>query len=87
MGHVHHEECTDLLTDLAELFEINESGVGAGAGENQLRLVFTRQFGNLVIIDALGVAGDAVVDDLEVLARKVEPHAVRQMSAVGQVHR
>ncbi len=41
--------------------------------------------GHVVEVDAVVVLPHAVADDLEVLAGEVEPHAVREVPAVGEV--
>ena len=70
----------------AKRAEVDLARIGAGAGHDQLRPVLLRQPGHLVEVDPLGVAADAVADDVVQLAREVQPHAVGQVAAVGQVH-
>ena len=69
-----------------ELGEVDDARVGAGPGDDQLRLVLAGQFGDLRRSRCGGrVLADAVADDLEVLAGEVQLHAVRQVPAVGEV--
>src|SRR5205085_11155622 len=86
VGHVHHEQRTHLLAHLGEGRELDGPRVSAGPGDDQLRLVLPGQCGDLIEVDLLGVAANAVAGDLEVLAGEVEAHTVRQVAAVGQVH-
>ena len=45
-----------------------------------------RKAAHLVVVDALILLGDAVGEDVEVLAGQVHGGAVRQVAAVGEVH-
>jgi hypothetical protein len=87
VGHVHHEQRPDLAGDLGEAGKLDLPRVGAGPGDNQPRAVFAGQGGDLVVVDPLGVGPHAVANRLIELAREVQPHAVGQVPAVGQVHR
>ena len=40
VGHVHHQHRAHFIGDLAELGKVDGAGVGAGAGDDQFRLVF-----------------------------------------------
>ena len=62
------------------------AGIGTRPGDDQLRLVLAGQPRDRVEVDPVRVRRDAVADRLEVLAAKVELHAVRQVPAVGEVH-
>jgi len=46
--------------------------------------VFPGKLGDLIEVDALRVAADAVTHDLVEFARKVQPHTMRQMAAMRQ---
>jgi hypothetical protein len=81
--HIDHEERADFAAHVAEFREIDHPRISARPGQNQLRLVLARQLGDLIVIDPLCVARHAVMDDLEVFAREIEPHAVRQVAAVS----
>jgi hypothetical protein len=83
--HVDPEDRADFLGDLGEALEVDAQRVGRGAGDDDLRLVLTRQRFHLVVID-LFLLVEAVGDDVEPLARHVQRHAVRQVAAFGQAH-
>ena len=85
VGHVDHQLRAHFAGDLGEPAVRNLAGIRARAGDDQLRLVLPRQARDLVEVEQLVVAADAVVDELVEDARAVELHAVREMAAVGQV--
>ena len=85
VGHVDHQLRADFPGDLGEPAVRNLTGIRARAGDDQLRLVLPRQARDLVEVEQLVIAADAVVDELVEDARTVELHAVREMAAVGQV--
>ena len=83
--HVHHEQGARLVGDLPEAGEVQLARVGRPARDDQLRLVLLGQRLDLVVVDqAVGLA-HVVGHGVEDLARVVDPHAVRQVPAVGQV--
>ncbi len=47
--------------------------------------MFTGEAGNLIEIEAVGIAGDTVGDEVIEHAGDVQLHAVREMTAVGEV--
>ena len=53
VGHVDHQHGADLAGDLGELACVDLARVGAGAGDDQLRLVLAGQPGDLVEVDAV----------------------------------
>ena len=53
VGHVDHQLGADLAGDLGELVVRNLARIGAGAGDDQLRLVLAGQPGDLVEVDAV----------------------------------
>ena len=85
VGHVDQQLRADFAGDLGELAVRNLARIGAGPGDDQLRLVLAGQPGDLVEVDAVRVARHAVADEVVELARDVQLHAVRQVAAVGQV--
>ena len=58
----------DSVGDLAKAREVDRPAVGRGAADDQLRPVLERQALDLVVVDALGRAIDAVGDDVEIAA-------------------
>ena len=83
--HIHHEESTDILGDFGEPFEIDTQGISRCTGDDQFRLVLMRQLFHLVIVDFLFFV-QTVGNDVEPLARHVQCHAVRKMTAFGKRH-
>src|SRR5215210_1657007 len=86
VGHVGEEESPDLVGDLAEPLELQDARVGAGAGQDHLRLFAQCDLAQLIVVYKAVVA-DAVMDEVVGPPREVELRAVRQVPAVGQVHR
>ena len=68
MGHIHQKQRSDRIGDLAEALEIDDSRVGAGAGDDHLRLVLFRQPRHLVVVDALVFLAHSVGDHFVGLA-------------------
>ena len=60
--HVDEEDRADLAGDLGDPVEVDRPRIGAGAGQDQLRLVLAGQRGELVVVDPLGLGVDAVAD-------------------------
>ena len=83
--HVDHQVGIHQVGDPTELREVQLPGVGRPAGHDQLRPVLQREALDLGHVDPeirlVDVVGHHVVE----LAGEVEPHAVRQVPAVGQV--
>ena len=59
--HVAEEERADLVRDLAELPRLDGARIGAAAADDQLRAVLLRQLEDLVVVDDVRLARDAVV--------------------------
>ncbi len=53
VGHVDHQQCPDLVCDLRKPVVRNLPWVGAGAGDDQLRLVLAGKGGDLVKIEPM----------------------------------
>ena len=68
VGHVDHQVGADRIGDLTHALEVDEAGVGAGAGDDQLRTDLLCLFGNGVIVDPLGLTADAVGLGMVILA-------------------
>jgi hypothetical protein len=86
VGHVGHEQCPSLVGRLPEPGEVEHARISARAGDDQLRLVRARERDELVVVDAFVFPSHAVWHDIEEFAREVELMAVRQVSAVRQIH-
>ena len=85
MGHIDEQLGPHVAGDLGKFAVRNFARIRARSGDDHLGLVLAGQRGHLVEIDAVRVARDAVVDEVIEHAGDIEPHAVRQMAAVGQV--
>ncbi len=85
VGHVDEQFRADLAGDFREFWVWNFAGIGAGAGDDQLWLVFARKAGHLIEVDAVGVARHSVGHEVIQHAGDVQLHAVRQMPAMGQI--
>ena len=83
---VYHKICADFIGDLAQAGEIDDARISRSPRNDHFRLVFEGDLFEGVVVDALVRFGNAVRDDLEVLARNIDGRAVRKMPAVGKVH-
>ncbi len=86
MRHVDHQIGADLVGDRAKPGEIDDPGIGAAAGDDQLRLVLLGLALDLVEIDAGVLGAHAIADRVEPLARQIGRRAVRQVAAGRQRH-
>ena len=85
MGHVHHEDGTDVLGNLGKTLEVDAQAVGGGTGDDQLGLALMGLALHGVVVDFFLVV-QAVAHHVEPLAGHVQRHAVRQVAAFGQAH-
>ena len=86
VGDVHHHERAHLVADGADAREVEDARIGARARDDHLGLAFEGDALHLVVIDGLRLLGDAVGNDVEEGAREIDGRAVRQVSAVGEIH-
>ena len=86
MGHIHHQVGTHLIGDLPEFRKINEPGIGAGTGNDELRLIFQSGFPHGLVVNGLGLIVQAIGDHMEILSGDIHRAAVGQMAAVVQIH-
>src|ERR1700751_5264505 len=63
MRHVHEKESASILGDLCDTREIDNSGVRACSGYDHLRLMFSRQSLDFVVVDRLSIFGHTVGDE------------------------
>ena len=87
VGHVAHQQRVDLVRDPAELGRVDGARIGGAAADDQLRPVLLREREHLVVVDHLGLTGDAVVDDRVEPAGEVDLEAVREVAAVVEPQR
>src|SRR5579872_2660658 len=85
VSHIYEIECADFVGDLTHSGEINDAWIGAATTDDQLRTFLLRKLLEFVVVDGLGLFGDAVRNDLVRLAGKVEVMAVRKVPAMGQI--
>ena len=86
VGHVHHQVGVHRVGDGTETGEVENLGVGAATGHDQLGLVLLGQPFNFVVVDVLSFLVHAVGDEVVELAREVDSGAVGEVAAVGQFH-
>src|SRR5919199_4500505 len=86
VGHVCEEEGADLVCDLAEAVEVDDTRIGARAGEDHPWSLLKRDLAHLIVI-YIAVVADPVVDYLVGAAREVELHAVGEVASVREIHR
>ena len=86
MRHVDEEKSACVLRDFRDPREIDDSRVGACAGNDHLRLMFSRQPLDFVVVDRFGIFGHTVGDEFVGLARKIKGMAVRQVAAMRKIH-
>ena len=85
MRHVDHKIGADLVGDFAETAEIDDARIGRAAGDDHLGPVLFGEPFDLVHVDEMVLAADAIGHDLEPLARHVDRRAVGEMAAGGEV--
>jgi hypothetical protein len=86
VGHIDHQIGAHAVGDLAEAGKVDVAAVGAGAGQDQLRLLLLRHLGHVVVVDqAVGLA-HLVGHGPEPLAGLVGGRAVGQVAAGRQIH-
>ena len=83
---VRQQKCTVRMGDVRHAFEVDDTGIGRGPDRNQLRFFPRRHFGDFVVID-ITVFADTVVNDIVELSGEIHRGAVRQMTAVSEIHR
>ena len=71
VGHIYHEVGPHGVGDFPESPKIDGPRIGAGAGNDHFGPVFLSQLRHLLIVYGLGVASDAVGDNLKSLPEKL----------------
>ena len=85
MRHVDPQLGVDLVGDRPERLEVQDPRVSRPAGDDHLRTEFERLGPHRVHVDQMRRRVDAVEAGLVQLAGEVQLHAVRQVTAVGEV--
>lgn len=83
--HIDPQVRADLIGDLAEGREIQLPRVRRPSGDDHLRSGLPGDLAHLVHIDAVIFLGDAVGVHLVQLAREVQAHTVREVTAVREI--
>ena len=86
VGHVDHEDGSDLVGDLAEDAEVDLPGVGAVACQQDERPKRLGVIADRVVVEEVRLAVDVVGLDLEHGGRGVEAVPVGEMAAGVVVH-
>src|SRR5580700_2462872 len=84
--HIDHEIGTDLFGDCGKLLEVESSRIGTVSSHNHLRLFTPRYFGNLVVVEDLGLVVDEVGDEVVDLAAEVDGRTVCQVPPLIEGH-
>src|SRR5262249_60636976 len=85
MRHVDEEVGADLIGNFAEAAEIDETGIGRSAGDDDLWAVLPGELCHLLDVDTVVIAPYAVRHGLEPAPRHVHGRAVGQVAAGGKV--
>ena len=86
VGHVDHEVCADFFGDLADPLVIDETGISAGAGNDEFRLIFFRFGLQSIVVDLLSLGVHCVEVEVVDLADPVGRRTVGQVAALIQSH-
>ncbi len=84
--HIDEEVSADGVRDCAHAFEIDDTGVSACPSGDHAGFGFESEFREVVVIDALVIRRDAVVDDVEETPGEVGFVSVGEVSPVSEVH-
>ena len=86
VGHVGHEVGPHRIGDLAEAGEVELTGIGRPAGDDQLGLGLLGDARELVHVEPRVLLAHAVGHDVEVEPGEVDLHPVGEMAAVIELH-
>ena len=86
VGHVHEEERAVIASGFCDAREIDDAGIGAGAGYDHFGFVLGGEAVDFVVVDLLGVLANAVSDEFVHAAGEIEWVAVCEVAAVREVH-
>ena len=85
VGHVDHQDRADAVGDLAHPGVVDVPRVGAEAGQQDQRLDLDGLLLDGVVVEQERLAIDGVAVRLEHLARRIEPVAVGEVAARGEI--
>src|SRR4051794_33627368 len=83
---VRHDARADRARYRAYALEVYHARVGRRAADYHARVMLLRETFKFVVVYLLGLARDAVLDDLVTEAGEVQRVAVREVAAVREVH-
>ena len=86
VSHIYHQISSDLVGDLSELCKVDYAGICGSARYDHLGLAILCDLENLVVVDAVSNAVNAVGHEVEILARHIYGRAVCEVSALVEVH-
>ena len=72
--------------DVGKSIEIDDSGVGAGAGEDHFGAMLSNQLRHLVIVDGAGFGLYPVVNEAVKFSLKTHRAAMREVASACQIH-
>ncbi len=86
MRHVDHEIRANLVRDFRKRREVELARIRAESRDDHARFVFARERAHFVHVHKMVGFAHAIRDDLEPLAAKVHRRAMREVSAMREVH-
>ena len=86
VSHIHHEEGSHFVGNGCHSFKVDDSGVSAGAADNEFRTDFFGCLFHSFVVQKFIFFTDTVGNDIEVVAGNIDRAAVGEMAAVGEVH-
>ena len=86
VGRVEHQQRPGLVGYLPQRLGLDHSGVGGGAGHDQLGMLGQGQVAQLVEVDALVAGGNPVGHEPVLQAREVHRRPVGEVPAVVEAH-
>ena len=84
--HVDHQVRADGIGDLTEARKVDHARIRARTGDDELRADLLGRARKRLIVDGLGLGVNAVEMRLKIFPGQRRLAAMRQMSAVGEVH-
>src|SRR5579872_6923205 len=85
MRHVDEVDRVHLVGNLAHAREVDDAWIGAAPADDQLGTLALGKLLQFVVVDGLGLARNAVRNDLVGLAGEVQRMTMREVAAVSQV--
>ncbi len=86
MRHVNHNRGTDHISNASESFKVKRTRIRAGTDHNQLWVVLFGKLFDFIIVNHACFLTNAIRNNIEKLAGKINRRAVGQVAAVGKVH-